>query len=88
MLWGAKAGPQAQEPRILPAFSTACWIVLKSKSLLYERNIDCKILGYEDQISVKGHLDSNLAANNLAVEDILEVSKKHLKRNNTRVLRK
>lgn len=58
------------------------------KSLLYERNIDCKILGYEDQISVKGHLDSNLAANNLAVEDILEVSKKHLKRNNTRVLRK
>ena len=40
------------------------------------------------EILVKGHLDSNLAANNLAVEDILEVSKKHLKRNNTRVLRK
>lgn len=58
------------------------------KSLLYERNIDCEILGYEDQISVKGHLNSNLASNNLAVEDILEVSKKHLKRNNTRVLRK
>ena len=58
------------------------------KSLLYERNIDCEILGYEDQISVKGNLNSNLASNNLAVEDILEVSKKHLKRNNTRVLRK
>lgn len=58
------------------------------KSLLYERNIDCEILGYEDQISVKGHLNSNLASNNLAVENILEVSKKHLKRNNTRVLRK
>lgn len=58
------------------------------KSLLYERNIDCEILGYEDQISVKGHLDSNLVSNNLAVEDILEISKKHLKRNNTRVLRK
>ena len=58
------------------------------KSLLYERNIECEILGYEDQISVKGNLNSNLASNNLAVEDILEVSKKHLKRNNTRVLRK
>lgn len=58
------------------------------KSLLYERNIDCKVLGYDDQISVKGHLESNLASNNLAVEDIVEISKKHLKRNNVRVLRK
>lgn len=58
------------------------------KSLLYERNIDCKVLGYDDQISVKGHLESNLASNNLAVEDIVEISKKHLKRNNIRVLRK
>lgn len=58
------------------------------KSLLYGRNIDCEVLGYNDQISVKGHLESNLMSNNLATNDILEISKRHLKRNNARILRK
>ena len=30
------------------------------KSLLYDRNIDCDVFGYDDQISIRGHLESNL----------------------------
>lgn len=58
------------------------------KSLLYDRNIDCDVFGYDDQISIRGHLESNLESNGLSVEDIVEISKKKLNRGNARILRK
>ncbi|MGN1342577.1 MAG: hypothetical protein ACI4VL_05075 [Bacilli bacterium] len=58
------------------------------KSLLYDRNIDCDVFGYDDQISIRGYLESNLESNGLSVENIVEISRKKLNRGNARILRK
>lgn len=43
------------------------------KSLLFDRNIKCKIRGYNDQISIFGNLENNLRANEISKSDIIEL---------------
>ena len=55
------------------------------KSLLYERNVECEILGYNDQISICGNLENTTKYNGLSVLDVEEkcstyLEKKVLKR--------
>ena len=42
------------------------------KSLLYERNVECEILGYNDQISICGNLENTTKYNGLSVLDVEE----------------
>ncbi len=50
------------------------------KALLYDRNVDCKIIGYADGISITGRLDETLEKNNLNVLDIIKLCEKKLRR--------
>ncbi len=58
------------------------------KSLLYDRNVDCNILGYDDQISVCGHLHNNLESNKLSSNYIEKLCINNLERYNKKVLMK
>lgn len=50
------------------------------KALLYDRNVDCKIIGYADGLSITGRLDETLEKNNLNVLDIIKLCEKKLRR--------
>lgn len=58
------------------------------QSLLYDRNIDCEVFGYDDQISTRGHLKNNLEANNLSIQDIEETIRKKLAKKRLKILRR
>lgn len=50
------------------------------KSLLYERNVECEILGYHDQISICGNLENTIKYNGLSVLDVEEKCNTYLER--------
>ena len=43
------------------------------KSLLFERNVKCKVLGYADGISALGDLQMNFDCNGLNKYDIIKI---------------
>ena len=43
------------------------------KSLLFERNVKCKVLGYDDGISALGDLQMNFDCNGLNKYDIIKI---------------
>lgn len=50
------------------------------KSLLYERKINCEVLGYNDQISICGRLSNNTMNNGLSANCIEDICKDKLKK--------
>ena len=48
------------------------------KALLYDRKVDCKIIGYEDGLSITGRLDETLEKNNFNSENIIEFCEKKM----------
>lgn len=58
------------------------------KGLLYERNANFKVLGYNDQISVFGGVEQNLEANGLSVDFIVEECKRCLNKHTNKTLLK
>ena len=48
------------------------------KALLYDRNVDCKIIGYKDGLSITGRLGETLEKNNFNSEDIIEYCEKKM----------
>lgn len=57
------------------------------KSLLYERKVNCEVLGYNDQISICGNLSNNTANNGVSVNCIEDICKEKLKKE-TNILRR
>lgn len=45
------------------------------KSILYYRNIDCDVYGYNDNITINGNLNNNLRSNGLSSEEITTICK-------------
>ena len=45
------------------------------KSILYYRNIDCDVYGYNDNITINGNLNNNLRSNGLSCEEITTICK-------------
>lgn len=50
------------------------------KSLLYERKINCEVLGYNDQISICGRLNNNTMNNGLSTNCIEDICRDKLKK--------
>ena len=50
------------------------------KSLLYERKVNCEVLGYNDQISIYGNLSNNTINNGVSVNCIEDICRNKLKR--------
>ena len=50
------------------------------KSLLYERNVECEILGYNDQVSICGNLENITKYNELSVLDVEEKCNTYLEK--------
>ena len=50
------------------------------KSLLYERNVECEVFGYNDQISICGNLENTTKYNGLSVLDVEEKCSTYLEK--------
>lgn len=57
------------------------------KSLLYDRGIECEVLGYNDQVSVYGSLDNNMECNGISPKYLESICKNKLK-DTSKVLRR
>ena len=68
-----------------PIIYLYCGYAHSIKSLLFDRNINCQVLGYNDEISVFGSIDNNTLSNKVSVYDIIKVCQNKIKR---RVLRR
>ena len=44
------------------------------KSLLFERDVNCTVLGYNDRIAVYGNLNNNLSSNGLSINELINLS--------------
>lgn len=56
----------------LPVVYLFCGYANIIKSMLYERNANFKILGYNDQVTAYGFIDENLNVNGLSVDSIID----------------
>lgn len=63
----------------IPVIYLYCGYASTIKSLLFDRNISCHVMGYEDGISIFGNLNNNLVNNNISVDDILKICDKRIK---------
>ena len=68
-----------------PIIYLYCGYAHSIKSLLFDRNINCQVLGYNDEISVFGSIDNNTLSNKVSVYDIIKICQNKIKR---RVLRR
>ena len=58
------------------------------KGLLYDRHIDCQVLGYNDGLSVFGSFENNALSNKISIDDILDICTRKLKQTKTLKRRK
>lgn len=58
------------------------------KSLIYDRDINCEILGYRDQIAVNGNLKNNLQKNCLSKNDIISLCESKINHQKVKILRR
>ena len=59
-----------------------------AKSLLYDRNVNFKVFGYNDQISIFGGINQNLESNGLSVDNITKICNNEIVKNKQRIIKK
>ncbi len=71
-----------------PSVYLYCGYPSTIKALLYDRNVDTKVLGYTDGLSVFGSFNNNALSNKISKEDILDICTGKLKQTKTLKRRK